>query len=46
MGEKTEVIAQGKQGILMHPFLILCVKVCQNSSVLSKQSVNISYKII
>ena len=46
VGKKAEIIAQGKQGILMHPGFIIRVKVSKDPSVLSQQSMNISDNVV
>jgi hypothetical protein len=46
MGEKAEVIPEGEKRILMDPQFPVIIKVGQNSSVLTEQSMDITDKIV
>ena len=46
MRKEAEVVAKREQGILMHLYLSLGIKVGENATVLPKQTMNIPNKII
>jgi len=46
MGEETEIIAQGKKRILMHPALSFRIQVGKYAPVFPEQTVNIPHEIV